>query len=100
MALRVRFHPEAEAELTEAASFYGERALSIGESFAQLVRMGLARIAENPRLAAVWPDRPEIRRWVLSRFPYAIVYSIEAEAVLIIAIEHVKRRPGYWLARL
>ena len=60
----------------------------------------IAWITEMPRAAPAWPGRPNVRRRVVSKFPYAIVYVVEPAAICIIAIEHAKRRPGSWLHRL
>jgi toxin ParE1/3/4 len=93
MAWPVRFHPEALLELTDGASFYGER-------FTTLVGHAIALIAEMPRTWPVWPGRPGMHRRVLTKLPYAIVYAIEEETIFVVAVEHTKRRPGYWLSRL
>jgi plasmid stabilization system protein ParE len=100
MPLPARFHPEALAELVDAAGYYGARSTLVGEAFVEAIDEALARIAEMPRAAPTWPGRPEVRRRVLARFSYAIVYAIEPEAIFVIAIEHTSRRPGYWIDRL
>jgi hypothetical protein len=69
MRLRVRLHHEAEDELREAALFYSDRAPATGERFIVLVEAGLSLLSENSCLSPVWPGRPEVRRWVLAKFP-------------------------------
>ena len=49
---------------------------------------------------ADWPGRDDVRRRVLRRNPFAIVYLIDDGAIVIVAVAHHKRRPGYWLPRL
>jgi plasmid stabilization system protein ParE len=100
MQLRFFFHPEADAELIDAASYYGERSLVVGIEFLQMIDAAIARITEMPRAAPTWPGRPNVRRRVVAKFPYAIIYVVEPAAVRIIAIEHAKRRPGSWTHRL
>jgi toxin ParE1/3/4 len=100
MPSRVRFHPEALAEFVAAAAYYGERSQSVGLAFVNRVNDGITLIAELPHIAPTWPGRPSVRRRVLPTFPYAIIYTIEPDEIAIIAIEHTKRRPGYWLQRL
>jgi len=60
----------------------------------------IARITEMPRAAPAWPGRANVRRCVVPKFPYAIVYVVEPAGIRIIAVEHAKRRPGSWLHRL
>jgi hypothetical protein len=57
-------------------------------------------ITELPYAAPAWPGRPNVRRRVVAKFPYAIVYVVEPAAIRILAIEHAKRRPGRWLHQL
>ncbi len=54
--------------------------------------------ADRPR---VYPClRGEVRRHFGRPFPYALIYVDEPQGVLVLAIAHFKRRPGYWLHRL
>jgi hypothetical protein len=69
----------------------------LGSDFAVEVERALAVIGENPRAWPGWPDASEeleIRRFLLSRFPFALAYR-----VIVLAVAHAKRRPGYWLSR-
>jgi toxin ParE1/3/4 len=91
--LPVRFHPEAQREFVDGASFYGER-------FVQLLEKALALILEMPRTWPTWPGRPHVHRHVVPKLPYAIIYSIAQDSIFVIAVEHTRRRPGYWLTRL
>jgi plasmid stabilization system protein ParE len=93
MGLPVRFHPEALLELNDAASSYGERLVGRLEAT-------IERISEMPHVWPLWPGRADVHRRVLTRWPYAVIYTVEPQMILIIAIEHHKRRPGYWLTRL
>jgi len=100
MPLPFFFHPEADAELIDAASYYGERSLTVGIEFLQVIDAAIAWITELPLAAPAWPGRPSVRRRIVGKFPYAIVYVVEPAAIRIIAVEHAKRRPGSWLHRL
>ena len=93
MLRTVRLHSEALRELVDGASFYGER-------FASLIEDALALVVEMPHAWPTWPGQPSIRRRVLTKLPYAIVYSIHEDSIFVIAVEHTRRRPGYWLTRL
>ena len=90
-----RFHPSALAEYEAAAVWYGPEG---GRQFADLVDRSIDEICEAPRMWPVW--RGEVRRRVLGRFPYAVLYVVDPTGVLIVAIAHHKRRPGYWSGRL
>ncbi len=92
MLLPVRFHPEALLELKDGAGFYGER-------FVAEVDGALALIAEMPHTWPMWRERTDLHRRVLKKVPYAIVYAVTA-SIFVVAVEHTKRRPGYWLGRL
>jgi len=95
-----RFHEEATVEFDEAADYYLEGALEVGYHFISVFDAGVDRIRRMPFLAPTWPGRPDVRRLVLPRFPYSIVYTLERGEILIVAVAHAKRQPGYWLGRL
>ena len=64
-------------------------------------------IAEVEQIVEVLCDQPnigqsvgeELRRIILARFPYSLIYSIESERIWVIAVAHHRRRPGYWQER-
>ena len=89
----VRLHAEALRELVDGSSFHGER-------FTRLIENALALVVEMPRAWPTWPGRPHIHRRVVTKLPYAIIYSIHQDSIFVIAVEHTRRRPGYWLTRL
>lgn len=91
------FHPEAEAELTEAALFYESRVVGLGSSFLHAVERTVSLVRRYPGLGTQ-ADHDALRVLV-PRFPYAVVYRREPGSVLVLAIAHVRRRPAYWRAR-
>jgi len=91
------FHPDAELEYTEAISFYESRMVGLGRSFAAAVERTVSLIREHPDAGP--PAGVNRRRWLVSRFPYSIVYRLEPESVVIVAVAHQSRRPGYWRRR-
>ena len=91
------FHPEAEAELAAAALFYEARVGGLGRRFAAEVQRVITLIREYPDAGA--PVRLPVRRVLVDRFPYAIVYRREPESVHILAVAHLQKRPGYWPRR-
>lgn len=92
------FLPEADEEFREAVRYYENEAPGVGLRFIAEVRRGVAFITENPFAAA--PVGNGIRRKVLNHFPYSLLYSVESELVVIVAVAHVKRRPRYWRVRI
>jgi plasmid stabilization system protein ParE len=92
------FDPAALAELEQAAEWYDAQGSKLRREFLAEVLAGLDRIIERPR--AWQPLGRGLRRFRLSRFPYGIAYEVNDERILIIAIAHLHRKPGYWKRRL
>lgn len=95
--MRFEFHPEARAEYLEAIAYYEERLAGLGGRFALEVEGVIQRIVEAPhRWRSIEGD---IRRCLAHKFPYGVLYSIEVDYVLILAVMHHSRKPGYWRNR-
>lgn len=94
---RLRFLAEAQEELRAAAMFYEAEQPGLGFALIREVRRVLAIIADKPLAARV--ERNEIRIRSLARFPYRIYYRASTDDVLIVAVGHRRRRPGYWRTR-
>lgn len=95
----VEFHPDAEAELAAAAAFYAREAPRLGEELVAAVEDVVARIVQFPASGA--PYAGSTRRLLVSRFPFAVIYRERAaRSVEIVAVMHLRRRPGYWCGRL
>jgi plasmid stabilization system protein ParE len=92
------FLSEADEEFREAVRYYENEAPGVGLRFIAEVRKGVTFITENPFAAA--PVGSGIRRKVLNHFPYSLLYAVESELVVIVAVAHHKRRPRYWRSRL
>jgi plasmid stabilization system protein ParE len=91
------FHSEAENELAESAVFYESRVRGLGESFTSEVERALTLIREHPDLGS--SVGVNLRRLLVKRFPYEVIYRRELNRIFIIAIAHQHRRPGYWRFR-
>ena len=99
----VELAPEALDEATGATSWYENRRPGLGSQFLNELEATLSRIGEAPasfpRLLDVSPELG-VRRVLMRRFPYGLLF-IELEAsVRVVAVAHLKRRPGYWLSRV
>ena len=91
------FHPEAEEEFLEAINYYEDRERGLGYDFSIEVFATIQNIVIYP---TAWPVIEEgVRRCLVHRFPYGVIYSIEQEEILILAVMHLRRHPGYWKNR-
>ena len=95
----IGFHPEARAEFMAAAAYYNEQAPGLGAHFVDEVERTVQLIAEQPVLGLPVEATHGLRRWVLRRFPYYLIYRSEPGTTLILAIAHQRKRPGYWRSR-
>ena len=96
--MSVVFLPLAEDELEEAYCFYEQRKRGLGDEFKQASLSALDLVLKHP--LAGHEVLPGIRRIILSRFPYALVYQPQHERILVLSVAHLKRRPGYWARRI
>ena len=93
----VSFHRLAELELNEAADYYELERHGLGARFLREVNHCIDLIVKHPQAGAIILE--DVRRWLLRRFPYAILYAIRPEGVRILSIMNLKRRPLYWAGR-
>jgi plasmid stabilization system protein ParE len=92
------FHPEALEEYREATLYYAERDPSLTLRFVEAVEDAIRRILESPeRWRALDED---VRRCLTHVFPYGVLYTIEPEFILIVAVMHCSREPDYWKRRV
>jgi toxin ParE1/3/4 len=92
------FHPEALAEYEAAAAYYGQHDPDLQLRFVEAMEDAIARILDSPTRWRVIDE--DIRRYVTHVFPYGILYTIEPNFVLIVAVMHFSREPGYWKERI
>ena len=89
--MRVVSHPEADEELEAAARWYEERQPGLGDVFLDQFELTLRRVCAEPER---WRKiRGGNRKLNFQRFPYAIIYSVRADALYIKAVMHLHRRP-------
>ena len=93
-----RFHEAAEVELTEAVAYYDAKAPGLGDRLLAEVKAATGYIEQYPEIAPVIDEN--VRAKVLVRFPYSLMYIIEAHELYIVAVAHQSRRPRYWADRL
>lgn len=90
-------HPEAEKELNEAISYYENIEPKLGYDFAIEVYSSIQRSISLPKAWSVIDGN--IRRSLVNRFPYGVLYSEEEHGVYVVAVMHLHREPDYWKKR-
>ena len=96
--MNIRFLVPASDELADAVNYYSAQVAGLGQLFGQEVGMALTRIGQYPD--AWQSSSPRTRRFLLKQFPYAVIYSVRHDEIVVVAVAHQHRRPGYWKARL
>jgi plasmid stabilization system protein ParE len=96
---QILVRPEAEAEVQQAFDWYEEQSEGLGLEFLRAIEACLSSITRNP-FAYTVAKAPNVRRTVVRRFPYALFYLVDDEAIVVIAVFNVKRRPIDWLRRV
>jgi toxin ParE1/3/4 len=94
---RVIFHPEAEAEMVAAAEFYEAKSAGLGIDFIAEVERATRALVTYARIGHRFSRR--LRRILVQRFPYGLLYRVETERIVVVAVAHARRRPGYWRHR-
>lgn len=94
----VVFHPEAEEELFSSVRYYESCSERLGLRFLQEVQRGLDEIAAAPQR---WPVLiGEVRRHLLGPFPYGLLFTELPDRIVLLAVMHLRRKPGSWRSRL
>ena len=96
--MKYKFHPEALAEFQESAVFYESQQIGLGARFIVAVESVLNHIVTAPQSCRVMDE--DVRRFLTKIFPYAVLYTIESDYILIVAVMHCHREPGYWQHRI
>jgi len=92
------FLPEADQEMLEAARYYQSLSSGLGDDYLAEVEHAVQSIASSPQ---TWPVlEGDLRRRLIKRFPFGILYRIEPDKILIIAVAHLRKKPGYWKKRI
>jgi len=94
----LEIHPTAEAEAEAAVRYYAQRNPRAAIAFAEELDAAISRIAAEPHVFVVHDFGT--RRLLLRTFPFSVVFRSEEASVLIVAVAHGSRRPGYWVDRV
>ncbi|MGB3916271.1 MAG: type II toxin-antitoxin system RelE/ParE family toxin [Thiothrix litoralis] len=91
------FHPAARQELDETIHYYDSVQPGLGLDFLEEAYATIQRILDYPE---AWSTlSANTRRCLTNRFPYGLIYQIQDNGVLIVAVTHLNRKPGYWQER-
>lgn len=94
MPTLVEFHPDAARDVSGAFRWYQERNAASASAFALEIDIAIERISSSPDR---WPKLlSDLRRYLLKRFPFSVIYRLHDRGIEIVAVAHERRRPGYW----
>lgn len=96
--MKVRFFKPAQSELEDTFAWYETQSHGLGTQFLDDFDRAVRRIVAYPLSS---PEiEKDLRRCLLSRFPYGVIYGIDSENIIVVAIAHLHREPQYWIDRL
>jgi len=93
----VRFLAPAEEEMKTSAQYYAQQLPGLGDRFLKEIGSCVSAIRDYPESGVI--IYPGLRRKLLRHFPYALLYRITPTEIVILAVMHLHRKPGYWLNR-
>ena len=91
------YHPDAEAEYHDAIRYYSRLDAELALSFVDEIERIVECARSSPELHRVVTEK--VRRILARRFPYAVFYEVREDRILIWAVAHTSREPGYWKRR-
>ena len=90
---QIRFLSLANQEVDDAVQWYQEQSVGLSQAFLNELDRVVRLISRYPHVATM--IEPEIRRFLLTRFRYSLIYGIDDKTVVLIAVAHHRRRPKY-----
>jgi len=96
--MRIRYLTITQLEIADAAEYYAAVSPGLGTAFKKELRQLMRLVATMP---TAWPPSGEgTRKCLMSRFPYLVIYTTLPDELLVLAVGHQHRQPGYWRERL
>ena len=96
--MNIRFLTLAQQEVDEAFAWFNEKDEGKGVDFLDDLDRAVRLVKTYPFASA--EIEPEIRRRILPSFPYSLIYGVDDEIIVVIAVAHFHRAPRYWVDRL
>lgn len=100
MNRRLIVRQEAEADITDAALWYDNRAQGLGVELITEVHSGIARALKNPESFTRVRRNPTVRRVLIRRFPYRVFFIDRQDALVVFAVLHAARHDRVWKHRV
>jgi hypothetical protein len=97
MPLPLEIHPQAIREARAARRWYAQRSVLVAQQFVAELDRAVVQVTSAPQSLPSYLHGTRVCR--LRRFPYLLVFIERPASVLVIAIAHARRRPGYWSRR-
>ena len=94
---RSRFLELAESELEEAIAYFNRQVEGLGNRFEREVEATVALITQHPEIGS--PITKRVRKFRVRKFKHKVIYIVDGDEIIIIAIAHHKKRPRYWRHR-
>lgn len=94
----VRYHPDARSEMIGSALFYDERSRGLGERFLQAVEATETIVLKHPLSGQ--PYESGTRKHRVRKFPFALIFKEFSDFIMVFAVAHFSRKPGYWIERM
>lgn len=97
--MNIRYSVQAVLDFEDGHEFYALRSEAAATNFVTAVESAIKEAAENPTRFAMYEAAPlegGVRRNLVQRYPYSVVYQAIGDTIEIVAIAHASREPGYW----
>lgn len=95
--LDIEFHPDVAHEIKSSFQWYQNQADGLGQDYLSELESSFQTIRELPK---TWPKfEMGLRRFLLSKFPFSVIYQSNVNTIFIVAVMHNSRKPGYWSNR-
>ena len=96
----VEWLPSAVEELAAASNWYDAEQAGLGADFIEEIDAVVAAIGLAPRSFPRWSPRRRFRKAIVgNRFPYVLFFEELGHRVIVHALAHMHRQPGYWMSR-
>ena len=96
--MNIRFLSLADQEVDDAVSWYEEKEEGLSRDFLDELDRIVRLVKAYPLMAT--QIEPELRRFLFTRFPYSLIYGIDQETIVVIAVAHQQQEPRYWADRI
>jgi len=96
--MKIKILQSAESEIADGMDYYNKQYPGLGYEFATEIKKSITAIKSYPKAWAKYHD--DFRKCFVNRFPYAVLYELRKESIIIFAVMHLKMSPENWEKRL